>query len=63
MRFFKTGIYYTDIRILHCDNNIYSQEEFSNLVDKVIRYLSKSYTITMINNDDNSARIYYHLPD
>lgn len=63
MRFYKTGIYYTDIRILHCDNNIYSQEEFSNLVDKVIRYLSKSYTITMINNDDNSARIYYHLPD
>ena len=63
MRFYKTGIYYTDIRILHCDNDIYSQEEFSNLVDKVIRYLSKSYTITMINNDDNSARIYYHLPD
>lgn len=63
MRFYKTGIYYTDIRILHCDNNIYSQEEFSNLVDKVIRYLSKSYTITMINNDDNSTRIYYHLPD
>lgn len=63
MRFYKTGIYYTDIRILHCDNNIYSQEEFSNLVNKVIRYLSKSYTITMINNDDNSARIYYHLPD
>lgn len=63
MRFYKTGIYYTDIRILHCDNNIYSQEEFSNPVDKVIRYLSKSYTITMINNDDNSARIYYHLPD
>lgn len=62
MRFCKTGIYYTDIRILHCDNNIYSQEEFSNLVDKVIRYLSKSYTITMISNDDNSARIYYHLP-
>lgn len=62
MRFYKTGIYYTDIRILHCENNIYSQEEFSNLVDKVIRYLSKSYTITMISNDDNSARIYYHLP-
>lgn len=63
MRFFKTGIYYTDIRILHCDNNIYSQEEFSNLVDKVIRYLSKKYTITMISTDDNSTRIYYHLPD
>lgn len=63
MRFNKTGIYYTDIRILHCDNNIYSQEEFSNLVDKVIRYLSKSYTITMISTDDNSTRIYYHLPD
>lgn len=63
MRFYKTGIYYTDIRILHCDNNIYSQEEFSNLVDKVIRYLSKSYTITMVSIDDNSTRIYYHLPD
>lgn len=63
MRFYKTGIYYTDIRILHCDNNIYSQEKFSNLVDKVIRYLSKSYTITMVSNDDNSTRIYYHLPD
>lgn len=63
MRFFKTEVYYTDIRILHCDNNIYSQEEFSNLVDKVIRYLSKSYTITMVSTDDKSTRIYYHLPD
>lgn len=63
MRFYKTGIYYTDIRILHCDNNILSKDEFNTIINRVIKYLSGSYTITMISNDDNSARIYYHLSD
>lgn len=63
MRFFKTGIYYTDIRILHCDNNIFSKDEFNTIINKIIKYLSDNYTITMVSNDDNSTRIYYHLPD
>lgn len=37
MRFFKTGIYYTDIRILHCDNNIFSKDKFNTIINKIIK--------------------------
>lgn len=63
MRFYKTGIYYTNIRILHCDNNIFSKDEFNTIINRVIKYISENYIITMVSNDDNSTRIYYHLPD
>lgn len=36
MRFNKTGIYYTDTRILHCENNILSEYEFNTIITKVI---------------------------
>lgn len=39
MRFYKTGIYYTTIRILHCDNNIFSKDKFSTIINKIINYL------------------------
>ena len=63
MMFFKTVIYYTNIRILHCDNNIFSKDKFNTIINKVIKYLSDNYIITMVSTDDNSTRIYYHLPD